>query len=226
MEFLRRGIILGLLISPFSKLFATIPKPTLAPKKLGQTIIWRNRKYTAIKVGKNIVWDDGIEIKQILTTASPSRSPSASPSSTKTVSATTATPTPTNTSAVAASPTPTPNPTTSPSSTPNPNMTSNGILVAKSSELSLGQTKIFKDPNSIYGASYILTRTSTGVVAFDNTCTHSGCWVDVVLSNNQVRCTCHGSEFNATNGAVTQSPARTPLTQVKVSEINGEILIG
>ena len=88
------------------------------------------------------------------------------------------------------------------------------------------QTKIFKDPKSIYGASYILTRTSTGVVAFDNTCTHSGCWVDVVLAFNQVRCTCHGSEFNATNGAVTQSPARTPLKQVIVSEINGEILIG
>ena len=224
MQFLRRGIILGLLISPFSKLFATAPKPTLVPKKLGQTIIWRNRKYTAIKVGKKIVWDEGIEIKQILTTASLS----ASPSPTKTLSATNATPTPTNTpennSTVAASPTPTP--TTSPSSTPSPSMTSNGNLIAKSSELSLGQTKIFKDPKSIYGASYILTRTSTGVVAFDNTCTHSGCWVDEVLASNQVRCNCHGSEFNATNGAVTRSPARTPLKEVKVSEVDGEILIG
>lgn len=214
MQFLRRGIVIGVFLSPFSKIFAATPKPSLAPKKIGQTIIWRNRKYTAIKAGKKIIWDDGVEIRKVLA----STSPSASPSQKNTVS-----PTPSNT--------PTENiPTSPPSNTPTSNATPAGTpisdAIAKSSDLIVGQTKIFKDPKSFFGASYIITRTSSGLIAFDNTCTHSGCGIEIVLSNNQVRCACHGSEFNAITGVVTLSPARNPLKQVKVTETNGEILIG
>ncbi|MDP1711707.1 MAG: Rieske (2Fe-2S) protein [Candidatus Nanopelagicaceae bacterium] len=33
--------------------------PSLKPTRLGQTIIWRGKKYTAIKSGKKIVWNKG-----------------------------------------------------------------------------------------------------------------------------------------------------------------------
>lgn len=59
--------------------------PTLKPTKLGQIIVWRGKKYTAIKSGKKLVWNKGVALP------APSKSPTPS-----------ATPTPT------ASPTPTP----------------------------------------------------------------------------------------------------------------------
>ncbi len=54
--------------------------PTLVPKKVGQTIVWRGKKYTAIKSGKKIVWNKGVAI--------PTSAPSAAPTSTPTASAT------------------------------------------------------------------------------------------------------------------------------------------
>ena len=37
--------------------------PTLKCSRVGQTIVWRNRKYTCIKSGKNLVWDKGVVLK-------------------------------------------------------------------------------------------------------------------------------------------------------------------
>lgn len=36
--------------------------PTLKPSRLGQTIIWRGKKYTAIKSGKKLIWKQGIHL--------------------------------------------------------------------------------------------------------------------------------------------------------------------
>ena len=36
--------------------------PSLKPTRLGQTIIWRNRKYTSIKSGKKLVWNRGVPL--------------------------------------------------------------------------------------------------------------------------------------------------------------------
>ena len=46
--------------------------PLLRPTRLGQTIIWRGKKYTAIKSGKKFIWSKGVVF------------PSPSPSSTQT----------------------------------------------------------------------------------------------------------------------------------------------
>ena len=43
--------------------------PVLKPTRLGQTIIWRGKKYMAIKSGKKLIWNKGIAL--------PSPSPSA-----------------------------------------------------------------------------------------------------------------------------------------------------
>lgn len=188
----RRGVILGALLSFFISKTTYAAGPTLIPKKIGQTIIWRGRKYTAIKFGKKLIWNQGVPITAVKPT--PDASPSSFPSTTPSVSA---------------------------SKTPSLN------IVGKSSELNVGDTKIFHE-NDPYGrgAKYVITRTKDGLVAFDNTCTHEGCSVEQILAANNLRCACHGAEYNAITGAATKKPAYDPLKQVKVSEVNGEILIG
>ena len=195
MKSTRRNFVIGALISFFSSVFpaAHAAGPTLIPTKLGQTIIWRGKKYTAIKSGKKLIWNQGVSI-----------------------------PTPTPSNKVSTSPSPmvsNVNPTSSSKSNLN--------IVGKISDLSIGETKIFKE-NDPYGrgARYVITRTSTGLIAFDNTCTHEGCSVEQILTKNQIRCGCHGAEYNAITGEAIKAPAYQGLRQVSVSEVNGEILIG
>ena len=47
--------------------------PTLKPTRLGQTIIWRGKKYTAIRSGKKLIWNKGVAIP----TKKPSPEPTA-----------------------------------------------------------------------------------------------------------------------------------------------------
>lgn len=53
--------------------------PLIKPTKLGQTVIFRNRLYTCIKKGKNLVWNQGVPIKGY---TKPSASPTPSASAT------------------------------------------------------------------------------------------------------------------------------------------------
>lgn len=50
--------------------------PTLLPRRAGQTVIWRGRKYTAFKSGKKLVWDKGVALPAAQSSATPT--PSAS----------------------------------------------------------------------------------------------------------------------------------------------------
>jgi Rieske Fe-S protein len=92
-------------------------------------------------------------------------------------------PTPSNTKAIpsstpskkTASPTPTNTPTeaSSPQATQTPVL--EGVVIAKSADLILRQTRVFSLKDSFgIPTSYSLTRTSRGVVAFDTRCTHAG----------------------------------------------------
>lgn len=59
----RRSVLLAALLGAFSlKGSAAIAAstPTLKPTKVGQTVIFRGKKFTAIKQGKKIVWDKGV----------------------------------------------------------------------------------------------------------------------------------------------------------------------
>ena len=61
----RRSVLLATLLGAFSlkSSFANAATtPTLKPTKVGQTVIFRGKKYTAIKQGKNIVWDKGVTV--------------------------------------------------------------------------------------------------------------------------------------------------------------------
>jgi Rieske Fe-S protein len=67
------AIVSGSIISLFGQGALAATGPLVKPKRLGQVIIFRNKKYTAIKKGKLLVWDKGVAIK-----AAASASPTAS----------------------------------------------------------------------------------------------------------------------------------------------------
>ena len=60
----RRAVLVAALVSAFSFRTHTAGAagPTLTPTKIGQTVIFRGKKYTAIKQGKKLVWDKGVAI--------------------------------------------------------------------------------------------------------------------------------------------------------------------
>jgi Rieske Fe-S protein len=126
------------------------------------------------------------------------------------------------------SPTPTakkPTPSKSPTPSPSPSKITEGIVIAKSSELAIRQIKVFfiKDSFGI-STGYSLTRTSRGVVmAFDSKCTHAG--VPTSVSGSQLKCPAHGSIFNPENGEVIRGPAVEPLKSYRTIEADGEIRI-
>jgi nitrite reductase/ring-hydroxylating ferredoxin subunit len=186
--------------------------PTLLPKKVGQTIIWRGKKYTAIKSGKKIVWDKGLVI--------PTSAPQSLPTGTPTASMPNATPTPT------ATPTPKPTPTAeaTPVPAPTPTLSPGQIVVGASSEVASGSSKIFQLKNSSgRKKGFVVTRSSQGLTSFDDVCTHSGCSVD--LGRDRLECNCHGSAFNPISGAVLQGPAGRSLKSYPVTEFGGQIVV-
>lgn len=142
------------------------------------------------------------------------------------------TPSPTS-KKVTPSPTPkkaTPTPSTSstssrsPSTQPSQSKNVEGVVIAKSSELSLRQTKIFYLKDS-FGISigYSLTRTSRGIAAFDVKCTHNG--VPCGLSGMNLKCPAHGSIFDPETGEAIRGPAVEPLKSYRTIESDGEIRI-
>ncbi len=145
-------------------------------------------------------------------------------------------PTPTEKKAIA-SPTPTPSkkttspkpkPTNSSAETPSPQATQTaaveGVVIAKSADLILRQTKVFSLKDSFgISTSYSLTRTSRGVVAFDTRCTHAG--APCVLSESLLQCPAHGSVFDPEDGAVIRGPAVEPLKSYRTLEVNEEVRI-
>ena len=176
--------------------------PTLKCTRIGQQIVWRGKKYTCVKSGKNLIWDKGVVI--------PTSTPSAKSSLTSQDSI------PTANNPGVAEPTPTPSATKIPYT---------GTVVGKSSELSMGESKIFSEPDPYgRGFKFAVTRKPTGLVAFSTICTHEGCAVEV-LTKNQLQCPCHGAQFDGVTGAATHAPAYESLRQYRVEERLGQIVI-
>jgi Rieske Fe-S protein len=69
----------------------------------------------------------------------------------------------------------------------------------------------------------VVTRDTAGSVhAFSAVCTHAQCLVTQV-SNGTIDCPCHGSQFNATTGAVVTGPAASPLPTVSIKVKGGNV---
>ena len=244
-EFLRRRTLLqGLIASTIALLFPALAQaagPLIKPTKIGQKIIFQGYTYSVVKSKGKLIWLKGAKYIPAKPTPTPSAtvkptptpSATATPTPTPTPSATaTPTPTPTPSESATATPTPTPSatatptptPTPSETATPTPSPTSKGVVIAQSSQILEGKTKIVdaKD-NDGRNQKFAISRFSGNVKVFSNICTHAGC--ALAVSGANLGCDCHGSEFSGFDGAVTQGPARVALTLYRSLEENGTIIL-
>ncbi|GAB3410020.1 Rieske 2Fe-2S domain-containing protein [Flindersiella endophytica] len=93
-----------------------------------------------------------------------------------------------------------------------------GPVIAVAADLAVGSSMSFTASNG--APAYLLHPAPDTFLAFNATCTHHGCPVTYVGPG--FRCPCHGSSFDE-NGQVTGGPAPTPLTQIPITVINGQV---
>ena len=196
----RRILGFGLISALVSIAFPAFAAPAVKCRFLGQKTTFKGKLYTCIKgksKGKTILmWDSGKVI--------PLNPPTASQ-----------TPTPTPTASQTPTPTPSPEPVL-------PKKIE--ILVAKSSEVPANSTKSFKANNHFgYETTYIIARSSEGLIAMNASCTHNGCTVAIAAEG--LLCPCHSALFDPKNGALLRGPASYPLDRVVVREEGGVIYI-
>jgi nitrite reductase/ring-hydroxylating ferredoxin subunit len=175
----RRSVLIGMASVALSAVFpaAFAAGPTLKPTRLGQSIIWRGKKYTAIKRGKALVWDRGTSIN------------------------------------IANEATPTPLPSSQSSKA-----VLQDIVLAKSSDVAIGETKKFTN-----GKSYFVARNSSGLLIFDDVCTHEGCAVEI--KGSELQCPCHLATYSMSDGKVIKGPATIALRTYESKELAGNIIV-
>ncbi len=95
-----------------------------------------------------------------------------------------------------------------------------GAAIASESEVAPGSAVAFKDG----GQDAVLVHLESGdFVAYSAVCTHQAC--TVAYKDGQLACPCHGSVFDAENGAeVVNGPAQRPLEEIPVEVKDGQIL--
>lgn len=106
-----------------------------------------------------------------------------------------------------------------------PGKTPPGTAIGSASDVPVGQAASFQDPAS--GDPSIVIHPSAGTfVAFDAVCPHAGCTVGYDPTAQVITCPCHGSQFNASTGAVEVGPATTGLTKIAIAEgSNGQLYV-
>ena len=125
----------------------------------------------------------------------------------------------------AAGPTPAATASASHRATAKPGKVPRGTAVGPASDVPVGQAASFTDPAT--GDPSIVIRPSSGTfVAFDAVCPHAGCTVGYGPSAKVIICPCHGSQFNASTGAVEVGPAPTGLRRLGIAEgPNGQLYV-
>lgn len=95
-----------------------------------------------------------------------------------------------------------------------------GAAIASESEVAPGTAVKFKEG----GQDAILVHLKSGdFVAYSAVCTHQQCIV--AYKGGNLACPCHGSVFDPANGAeVIAGPAPTPLTEIPVQVVGGEVV--
>jgi thiosulfate dehydrogenase [quinone] large subunit len=99
-----------------------------------------------------------------------------------------------------------------------------GTKLGSSSTVPVGGSATFTDPAS-GDPGLVIQQTAGEFVAFDAVCPHAGCTVAYAKSAKIIACPCHGSEFDASTGAVIQGPASRGLTRITVAESGGDLYV-
>ena len=196
----------GAAISFISGTAVAAEMPKLKCTRLGQTVIYRNQKFTCIKKSGKLVWGKGVPVP--VKSATPKPSPSASPSDSAKPSAS---------PSASALPTASATPTFTPAK--------NQIKLANSSDFPTGTVKVFESGRTTgLVASIVLIRDSAGLRALSAECPHAG-YVVITNGGPELLCPAHNSLFSAKNGAVLRGPASSGLKSYEVTETGGEIFL-
>ena len=203
----RRELIVGLFGAAFSLIsggaFAA-DTPLIKCTRVGQTVIYRNQKFTCVKKGGKLVWGKGVPLPVKSATPMPTASASASPT---------------------ASATPTPTPSATPTPTPAPSPSAQAIKVAASSDVTLGGSKVVTATTATGARIPIaLARDSKGIHAFSAECPHAG-YIVKPQGSDEFICPAHNSLFSSKDGAVLRGPASYGLGIYPVTETGGEIFV-
>jgi cytochrome b6-f complex iron-sulfur subunit len=73
-------------------------------------------------------------------------------------------------------------------------------------------------------AGVMISRTAKGLIALAPVCTHQGCTPKYAGVAQQFICPCHNARF-ASDGAVMNGPARTPLSRYVITLKNGRVIV-
>ena len=96
------------------------------------------------------------------------------------------------------------------------------VVVAKASEISIGQLK----PVEVKGKRLLICHTEIGFYAVDDTCTHDdGPLADGWLEGNAIECPRHGARFDVTSGEVLCLPAAVPIKSYPVKVEGDEVKV-
>ena len=96
------------------------------------------------------------------------------------------------------------------------------MAVARADELKEGNMRAFK----VLDTKIAVANAAGTFYAFGDTCTHLQCSLaEGDLEETTVTCTCHGSQFDVTSGAVLQGPAREPVETYETRVEDGNLKI-
>jgi Rieske Fe-S protein len=92
-----------------------------------------------------------------------------------------------------------------------------GTALGPASAVPVGGGKVFQ------AQKVVVTQPTAGAYkAYTAVCPHQGCLVNKVAAGT-ISCPCHGSEFSAADGSVTEGPAKKGLAAKKVSAVDGTL---
>ena len=95
------------------------------------------------------------------------------------------------------------------------------VRIGSVKDVPAGQMRVF----DVAGTNVTVASTDGHLYAFNDTCTHTGCSLaEGRLNGTTVTCPCHGSQLDATSGAVLRGPARRPVRSRSV-KVEGENLL-
>jgi nitrite reductase/ring-hydroxylating ferredoxin subunit len=95
------------------------------------------------------------------------------------------------------------------------------VRVGNAKDVAAGRIRAFE----VAGNKVDVANAEGHLYAFDDTCTHRGCSLATgKLEGRTVTCSCHGSQFDVTSGAILRGPATRPVRS-RLVQVKGEDLL-